>query len=71
MFSTRHYQAVADVINDAVNNMEQPDTREVFLNGKNAGIEEIAHTLADMFAHDNERFSRTTFLAACDLSPSV
>lgn len=68
MFSTRHYQAVADIIHDAVNNMEQPDTREVFLNGKNAGIEEIANNLADMFAHDNERFNRATFMAACDLT---
>lgn len=68
MFTTRHYQAVADVIADAMNNMDQPDKREVFLNGKTAGIEEVANTLADMFAHDNERFSRSTFMAACDLT---
>lgn len=68
MFTTRHYQAVADVISDAMENMEQTDTREVFLNGKTAGIEEVATTLADMFAHDNERFSRSTFLAACSLT---
>lgn len=66
-FTQRHYQAVADVINDAMNNMDQPDTREVFLNGKTAGIEEVANSLADMFGKDNERFKRDLFMKACGL----
>lgn len=67
-FQMRHYQAVADVIADAMENMDQPDTREVFLNGKTAGIEEVANSLADMFAHDNERFKRDVFMSACGLT---
>lgn len=66
-FSRNHYQSVADVINNAMENMDQPDTREVFLAGKVAGIEEVATTMADMFAHDNERFNRSLFIKACGL----
>lgn len=66
-FTQRHYQAVADVINDAMENMDQPDTRAQFLNGKTAGIEEVANSMADMFAKDNERFKRHLFMKACGL----
>lgn len=70
-FTRNHYQSVADVINNAMENMDQPQvTNYSYLVGKVAGIEEIATTMADMFAKDNERFNRTLFIEACGLAKS-
>ena len=66
-FTQRHYQVVADVINDAMNNMGTSNTDSKFLGGKVAGIEEVANSLADTFQKDNPRFRRDLFMKACDL----
>jgi len=67
-FTQRHFQAVADVINDAMNNVDQPMGKDViYFAGKVAGIEEVANDFARMFERDNPRFRRDLFMKACGL----
>lgn len=67
MMTKSDFQAIADVFNDAMENMNQPITNDMFLSGKTAGIEELAEGMADMLARQNFRFDRKLFLDACGL----
>ena len=54
LFSTRHYEAIAAVIERELPMYYQ-------------SIRDVAYRMADLFAGDNPRFNRERFLKACGI----
>lgn len=62
----KHFQAVADAINNArLTKLEASMQTDGYKSGRSDGIRTIALRLADKLGDFNPRFNRDEFLAAC------
>ncbi len=62
MFAKRHYQAVAQAMQDAQCNLSEEAKR---------GIDRAIDTLAGLFGRDNAKFKRDCFERACEPGANV
>ena len=56
----RHYKAIAAILNNALDNIEETSAVPE--------VTELAHALADYFKTENANFDRTRFLEACGIT---
>lgn len=59
----KHFEALARILKD-----NQVEIHSDFDRGYIAGVEGVAHEMADYFASENPRFNRKQFLTACGIS---
>lgn len=59
----KHFEAIALIIKNA----RIPNAAAGFDDGFDAGVEDVATSLADYFAGENPRFDREKFLTACGI----
>lgn len=64
MMTRKHYNAIADVIKEAVDLSQDDCERAAMLQG----IYNVAQPLSVVMAQDNPNFSQSRFLMACGLA---
>lgn len=68
MMTKSDFQSIADVLNDAIEDMNPvPSNSPEFRGGQAYMLASVARSMADMLAKQNPRFNREQFLAACGL----
>lgn len=68
MMTKKQFQAVADLFNDAMEDMTDYSHMDTgYIVGRAAGIEAMAQDMADYFQKENPRFDREKFLDACGM----
>jgi len=63
MFSKRHYEAIAEAIQEA--------KRQAVTENEQLGVATVMHELANTFARDNGQFNKGRFVAACEPGANV
>lgn len=62
----KHFEAIASIIKD-----NQVEIHSDFDRGYIAGVEGVAHEMADYFTSQNPNFDRARFLQACGISSNI
>lgn len=66
MFTAQHYHAIAGVLAEQKATLDALNSTDPVVSGAQTALHATAWNLATLFANDNPRFKRETFMDACD-----